>query len=113
MTEPCSQSYRLENLEKRDETVFNALKKMEDKFDSKLDLILFQINKIAVLEANHNNHATSLDRAIAKIESLEHADKEMSAFRHKTEGMAKMAWLLWGAIGSGVLALLVEVFLKR
>jgi hypothetical protein len=106
-------THRIDVLEKRDETIFAALKKMEDKFDSKLDLILFQINKIAVLEANHNNHAQGMQRAFSKIESLESADRELEAFRNKTEGMAKMAWILWGAIGSGVLALLVEVFLKK
>lgn len=110
MTEQCSSIHRIEALEKREEVIFSALKKMEDKFDSKLDLILFQINKIAVLEANHNNHQQSIQRAFAKIETAEDQVRALEMFRSKTEGMAKIAWLLWSTIGVGVVLILIKVF---
>jgi len=109
MTEPCTYQHRLDALEKQDSLVFDALKKMEDKFDSKLDLILFQINKIAVLEANHNNHAAGMERAFHKIERLEMDNRTLTTFRDRTEGMAKMAWVLWGSISGLVGFLLVKV----
>lgn len=111
MAEPCSNSHRIELLERKDDSIFTALKKMEDKFDAKLDLILFQINKIAVLEANHQHHSNALDRAFEKIESLEVSLRESQTFQHKTEGMARMAWYLWAAISGAVGFLIVKVFL--
>lgn len=110
MPDPCSQIHRIDTLERRDESIFSTLKKMEDKFDAKLDLILFQINKIAVLEANHQHHSNALDRAFEKIEHLEDSIRETEAFRNKTEGMAKMAWTLWAAISGIVGFLLIKVF---
>lgn len=110
MPDPCSQTHRLDALERKDESIFTTLKKMEDKFDSKLDLILFQINKIAVLEANHQHHSTALDRAFGKLEAMESDLRESQAFQHKTEGMARMAWYLWAAISGAVGFLIVKVF---
>jgi hypothetical protein len=110
MTEPCHYEHRISSLEKKDETLFGILKNMEDKFDSKLDLILFQINKIAVLEANHTNHAASMQRAFQKIENLEGENRKLNTFKDRTEGMAKMAWLLWGSVGGLVGFLLIKVF---
>lgn len=110
MPDPCSQLHRIDTLERKDESIFSALKKMEDKFDSKLDLILFQISKIAVLEANHQHQSSALDRAFKKIEDLEKSVEGTVAFKHKTEGMAKMAWYLWAALSGVVGFLLIKVF---
>lgn len=105
----CTSMHRIENLERKEDIVFAALKKMEDKFDAKLDLILFQIQKIAVLEANHINHQAGLSRAFEKLESLEEQARDLYAFKNHTSGMAKMAWVLWSALGISVAGLLVKV----
>lgn len=102
--------HRIETLERRDETIFAAIKKMEDKFDAKLDLILFQIQKIAVLEANHENHQLGMQRAFSRIEDLEHQARDLQAFRNQTHGMAKMAWILWTALGVSVAGVIVKIF---
>lgn len=107
--EPCNHLPRIEALEKREAILFEALKKMEDKFDSKLDLILFQISKIAVLEANHQNQQSSIQRAFSKLDDLEEASRIQEAFRNKTEGMAKMAWVLWTMLGVSVAGLIAKV----
>lgn len=111
MSEPCTSIHRIAQLERRDESIMEALKKMEDRFDSKLDLILFQINKIAVLEANHNNQSASISRAFTKIEDLEVAMVDIQAFKNHTKGMAKMAWFLWGAMSGAIGFLVIKVFL--
>lgn len=109
MSEPCTSMHRIETLERKEETIFNALKKMEDKFDAKLDLILFQIQKIAVLEANHQNHQAGMARAFDRIDHLEQQARDLQAFKHQTSGMAKMAWILWTALGISVAGLVVKV----
>ncbi len=101
--------HRIETLERRDETIFSAIKKMEDKFDAKLDLILFQIQKIAVLEANHQNHQAGMERAFSRIEALEDQSRELQAFKNQTSGMARMAWVLWTALGVSVAGIIVKI----
>lgn len=110
MSDPCNYVSRIDALERRDDSIFSAIKKMEDKFDSKLDLILFQISKIAVLEANHQHQSTALDRAFKKIEDLQKSVDVTLEFKNKTEGMAKMAWYLWGGLSGVVGFLLIKVF---
>jgi len=105
----CTSLHRIETLERKEDVVFTAIKKMEDKFDAKLDLILFQIQKIAVLEANHQNHQAGMARAFDKIEYLESQARDLQAFKNHTSGMAKMAWVLWSALGISVAGLLVKV----
>lgn len=99
---PCTQIHRLDTLEKREDTIIKSLEIMENRFDAKLDLILSQINKIAVLEVNHQNASSAINRAFVKLEEVERTTRELSTFRDHTEGMAKMAWLLWGIMGTGL-----------
>lgn len=98
----CQQVNRIETLEKRDESIIKTLELMENRFDAKLDLILSQISKIAVLEVNHQNASSAINRAFTKMEELEKLTRDLAAFRDRTEGMAKMAWLLWGVMGTGL-----------
>ncbi len=110
MTEPCTQHHRITNLEKSYEGLMEKLQIIENKFDGKLDLILMQINKIAVLEANHNNHSQAMGRAFSKIEQLETDNRKLNDFKSTTEGMAKLAWVIWGTLGAGVFTLIIKVF---
>lgn len=110
MTMPCDQTYRITALEQRDEVMLKEFKEVSQKFDGKLDTILFQLGKIAVLEVNHQNHSSSMERAFSKLGELEKECSELRGFKSHTEGMAKMAWLLWGSLGTGVVTLLVKVF---
>jgi hypothetical protein len=112
----CSQEPRLVALEQQD----NALHKALDKFDTKLDAILTQVSKIAVLEANHSHHSDGLGRAfkaIADLNNKHDADdvaingrlSDLEKFMNKTTGMAQLAYILWGAMGGGLILLTVKV----
>jgi hypothetical protein len=107
---------RLVTLENQDEGLREAL----HKFESKLDLILAQVSKIAVLEANHTHHSSGLDRAFVQITTVDrkldaHVEVLVSRmgqfeeFMNKTRGMAQMAYLLWGAFGAGLALIFVKV----
>jgi len=111
MTMPCDQAFRISSLEQRDELMLREFKDVSLKFDGKLDTILFQLGKIAVLEVNHQNHSSSMERAFSKLGELEKECSTLRSFKSHTEGMAKMAWMLWGSLGAGVITLLVKVFL--
>jgi hypothetical protein len=87
-----------------------SLKKMEDKFDAKLDMIIFQINKVAVLEEKHTYQAQALGRAFEKLGNIEVEVDRLDKFRAHIEGMAKMAWLIWGSLGLSVGAILVKLY---
>lgn len=76
---------------------------------TKLDLILAQITKIALLEQKHDNSTLDINRAHTKIEQLA---KEVDALAIETrnfisysKGMTKVIW----SIGGVVFALLVKV----
>jgi len=109
MSEPCHYEHRLEQIERRYESLLESLKKMEDKFDTKLDMILFQINKVAILEEKHTYQSQALGRAFEKIGLIETSVDNLKSFKDKTEGMARMAYLLWTAMGVSVGALAVKV----
>jgi len=108
----CQQVNRIESLEKRDDAIIKTLELMENRFDAKLDLILSQISKIAVLEVNHQNASSAINRAFTKMEELEKLTRDLAAFRDRTEGMAKMAWLLWGVMGTGLGFLIVKAIVQ-
>ena len=76
---------------------------------TKLDLILAQITKVAILEEKHQNQGIDITRAHDKISKLEakHDDLavEIRAFMNQMKGQSKILW----AIGSVVGMLLVKV----
>ena len=111
MADPCQFTHRIENLEKRDDDMVALLGKIESKFDAKLDTIIFQINKVAVLEASHQAHSTAMERCFKALEKIAAKQDDFDAFRNRTEGMAKMAWVLWGAMGTGLGFLLLKAML--
>ena len=106
----CSQLHRIDVLEKRDDDLLAAFKSMTDKFDTKLDMIIFQINKIAVLEVEHQNHKSSMTRAFDAIEGLAKKVELLHSFKDKAEGMTKMAWVLWSAMGISITTLIIKIF---
>ena len=110
MGEPCTQMHRIEILEKRDDDLLTAFKAMSDKFDTKLDMIIFQINKIAVLEVEHQNHKSSMTRAFDAIDALSKKVELLGSFKDKAEGMTKMAWVLWSAMGISITTLVIKIF---
>lgn len=79
----------------------------------KTDLILMQVTKVAVLEANHTHQGEALGRAFIRIEGLEKEvdalTKETTQFIHEIKGMARMAWWAWGAMGTGLGAMFLKV----
>ena len=108
MSEPCASHHRITALEKRDEDLLSEIRKMSEKFDSKLDMIISQVTKIEVLEVNHSYHKDAMDRAFKKIEQLEANCTTLVEYKNKAEGMAKMAWLLWSGMGISVVGLIFK-----
>ena len=76
---------------------------------TKLDLILAQITKVAILEEKHSNLIVDNDRAHKKIEGLttkvDTLAQETRAFINHSQGRDKVLW----AIGGGVLLLGIKV----
>ena len=108
--EVCPHERRLETLERRYEMLLDNIRKMEDKFDTKLDLILLQINKVSILEEKHTYQSAALERAFNRIQLLDDAMDKLSSFKDHTMGMAKMAYIIWGAMGVSITAMLVKIY---
>ena len=79
----------------------------------KLDLIITQINKVAILEERNSTQQTDINRAHQKIHKLEEKhevfSKEVNEFINLVRGMARMSWVLWSVLGATVCMLLVKV----
>lgn len=110
MSDPCLQSHRIATLEKRDDDLLASFKAMTEKFDTKLDVIISQISKIAILEVEHQNHKSSISRAFDAIDALGKKVELLSSFKDKAEGMTKMAWVLWSAMGLSITTLIIKIF---
>lgn len=89
------------------------IKKTMETVSSKLDLILAQITKVAILEERHSNSVADIDRAHGLISKLEKDVRQISdeirAYINETKGMAKMAWTVWTILSSAVGLMLVKV----
>ena len=108
--EPCPHETRIASIEQRHERLLESIKKMEDKFDAKLDMIIFQINKVAVLEEKHTYQSQALGRAFEKLGMVELDIDKLKSFMDKTEGMARMAWYIWGAMGIGLASVIAKLY---
>ena len=100
--------HRIAQVEARHEQLLAKLQAIEDKFDTKLDMILMQITKIAVLEVNLSNTTASTQRAFTAIATCETRLMDIEHFRARIEGMTRLAWILWGSISAVVVALIVR-----
>jgi len=69
---------------------------------TKLDLILAQITKVAILEEKHSNLIIDNDRAHKKIEGLatkvDTLAQETRAFINHSQGRDKVLWAIGGAV---------------
>ena len=86
----------------------SSVEKVMDAVSTKLDLILAQITKVAILEEKHSNLIIDNDRAHKKISDLtDKFDKlaeETKAFMNYSKGQNKVLW----AIGTAVAVLIVK-----
>ena len=85
-----------------------SIKHTSEGMTTKLDLILAQITKVAILEEKHSNLLIDNDRAHKKIETVnrevEELAKETRAFISYSQGRDKVLW----ALGAVVLGLFVK-----
>lgn len=101
----CDKESRLGALEQQD----NAISKAIERLDGKLDAILVQVSKIAVLETNHSHQSGALDRAFNAINTTSVKVESLEKFQSNIEGMARLAYILWASFGGGLLMLAVKV----
>ena len=91
----------------------DAMSKTMDGVSLKLDLILAQITKVAVLEEKHSSSTADINRAHLYIANIKEEVNELSVevrnFIAYSKGVAKTAWAIWGFMGATVLAILVKV----
>lgn len=85
-----------------------SIKQTSEGMTTKLDLILAQVTKVAILEERHNNQQSDVNRAHDKISNLEDEvnslAKETRAFISYSQGRDKVLW----ALGAVVLGLFVK-----
>ena len=90
------------------------LKKSMEAVSTKLDLILAQITKVAILEERHNGSTQDINRAHLYIANLEKEVKSLSQevreFISESKGMAKMAWIVWTLLSGGLGLMLAKIF---
>lgn len=108
MSENCPNEGRLVRVEIKTDNLADSFSKVE----GKLDLILSNVSKIAVLEMHHAHHTQAFERAFNRIEGLETKTNTFESFMDGAKGMSKMALGLWGAFGSSLIALIVYAVQK-
>lgn len=102
---PCTEHDKRLTMAERN---LSSVEKVMDAVSTKLDLILAQITKVAILEEKHSNLIIDNDRAHKKISDLtDKFDKladETKAFMNYSKGQNKVLW----AIGGVVMALVIK-----
>ena len=105
MNYPCSEHDKRLAMAERN---LSSVEKVMDAVSTKLDLILAQITKVAILEEKHSALIVDNDRAHKKISDLtDKFDKladETKAFMNYSKGQQKVMW----AIGTAVAVLIVK-----
>lgn len=96
---PCSEHEKRISLT---EQAVMSIKQTSEGMTTKLDLILAQITKVAILEEKHSNLLIDNDRAHSKIasneEKLEKLADESRAFMNYTKGQNKVLWAICGVV---------------
>lgn len=91
----------------------DSMKKTMDAVSMKLDLILAQITKVAVLEEKHSNATSDINRAhlyIVNVEKeVEQLGREVREFIAYTKGVTRTAWAVWSILAGTVFAVMVKV----
>lgn len=97
---PCAEHEKRISLT---EQAVMSIKQTSEGMTTKLDLILAQVTKVAILEERHNNQAIDITRAHSKIESLEEKHDELAqeirAFMNQMKGQSKVLWAIGGVVG--------------
>lgn len=85
------------------EQAVQEFKEVTQGMTAKLDLILAQITRVAVLEEKHSMQQLDVTRAHARIQRQEDAlttlANETRAFINYTKGVTRVLWVLAGAVG--------------
>lgn len=102
---PCAQHEQRIAL---NEKSVGSVERTMEAVSTKLDLILAQITKVAILEEKHSNLLIDNDRAHKKIadiaEKLDKLAEETRGFIKYTEGQNKVLWF----IGATVMGLVIK-----
>jgi hypothetical protein len=92
----------------------DSMKQTLEAVSTKLDLILAQITKVAILEERHTNSAAEINKAHYNINQLKSEvdvlSKEVREFINQTKGMTKMAWAIWTILSGGMGMMLAKLF---
>ena len=101
--------HRVSSLEHASQTLKEAISGMT----IKLDLILAQVTKVAILEEKHNTQQLDLSRLYTRVETLNDKHETLSVesreFSNIVKGMGRMAWALWSVLGATVLVLFIKI----
>ena len=86
--------HRVSALEHASQTLKEAISGMT----IKLDLILAQVTKVAILEEKHNTQQLDLNRLYTRVETLNDKHETLSVesreFSNIVKGMGRVAWAL-------------------
>lgn len=97
---PCAEHEKRISLT---EQAVMSLKSTNEGITTKLDLLLAQMTKVALLEERNVNQQVDLTRAHSKIAAneakLDTLAKESLAFINYTKGQNRVLWALSGAVG--------------
>lgn len=113
----CKHEREIANLEQRDIEFKESLDRLEKKFD----LMMAKVDQVSILSAGHDIHKETIARLFVKLEGIEaHIQAkhdstwsriiELENFKHKIEGMATMAWVIWSAMGISLAAIVAKVY---
>lgn len=97
--QPCAEHEKRISLT---EQAVMSIKQTSEGMTTKLDLILAQITRVAILEEKHQTQQVDVTRAHAKIQANEHTletlARETRDFISYSQGRDKVLWVLGGAV---------------
>lgn len=97
---PCAEHEKRLALTERS---VSSMERTMEAVSTKLDLILAQITRVAILEEKHTNQQSDLNRAHSKIADLSSKHdtlaEEIRAFMNFAKGQGKVLWALGGVVG--------------
>lgn len=105
----CSHSAEIALLKQQTEQFIELLREIKND----IAFVRREVTAIKTLETEHNHHKEDLKRAFDRLEKLETAHAALqtlvTTFTSRVEGMARMAWIMWTVIGSGVGYIVVKL----
>lgn len=95
------------------EQSYQQIPRSMDSINAKMDMILVQITKVAILEEKNRAQQMDITHAHDKLTRLEQKHDvlktEVMQFINEARGMARMAWVVWTLLGTTVVALLIKM----